>query len=373
MAFRTEALRAIGGFDPQFTIAGDDVDVCWRIQERGGTLGFTAGAMVWHHRRPTVRRFWRQQLNYGAAEAQLQKKWPQRYTRHGRIAWAGRLYDAGASWAFGRGTRRIYHGTWGSALFQSVYHASASAGSSLGLMPEWYLLIAALLIASVVGVVWHPLLLALPLLGVAVCVSVAQAAVAAGRATFAESRARIIRARLLTTYLHLMQPLARLVGRSTRGMTPWPRRGARHPFAWPVPRTLSVWHETWQSGEQRLETLERALRERSIPVRRGGDYDRWDLELRGGLFGAARLRMTIEEHGSGKQMARFRVWPHVPRAAWIALTLCVALVAGLGWGRHWTACAVSALVAVLVAVLGLFECGSGTGVAGDAIEANHSH
>ena len=66
MAFRTDCLRAIGGFDPQFTIAGDDVDVCWRIQERGWTLGFTAGAMVWHHRRNSVRRFWRQQFNYGA-------------------------------------------------------------------------------------------------------------------------------------------------------------------------------------------------------------------------------------------------------------------------------------------------------------------
>jgi GT2 family glycosyltransferase len=63
MAFRADRLRAIGGFDPQFRIAGDDVDVCWRIQQKGWTLGFTAGAMVWHHRRDGVRRFWRQQVN----------------------------------------------------------------------------------------------------------------------------------------------------------------------------------------------------------------------------------------------------------------------------------------------------------------------
>src|SRR5206468_2276343 len=51
MAFRRSCLEAIGGFDLQFRTAGDDVDVCWRLQERGWTLGFSPAAMVWHHRR----------------------------------------------------------------------------------------------------------------------------------------------------------------------------------------------------------------------------------------------------------------------------------------------------------------------------------
>src|SRR3989442_7014584 len=51
MAFRKARLEAIGGFDPQFRTAGDDVDVCWRLEERGFTLGFSPAAMVWHHRR----------------------------------------------------------------------------------------------------------------------------------------------------------------------------------------------------------------------------------------------------------------------------------------------------------------------------------
>ncbi|MFL6117172.1 MAG: glycosyltransferase, partial [Catenulispora sp.] len=54
LAVRCEALRAIGGFDERFRIAGDDVDVCWRLREAGGTIGFSPGAMVWHHRRPSV-------------------------------------------------------------------------------------------------------------------------------------------------------------------------------------------------------------------------------------------------------------------------------------------------------------------------------
>jgi GT2 family glycosyltransferase len=53
MAFRREALLAVGGFDARFRVAGDDVDVCWALQARGETLGFHPAAMVWHRRRTT--------------------------------------------------------------------------------------------------------------------------------------------------------------------------------------------------------------------------------------------------------------------------------------------------------------------------------
>src|SRR6266545_4309085 len=75
-AFRKDSLEAIGGFDPRFRVAGDDVDVCWRLQERGWTLGFSPSAVVWHHRRNSVRAYWRQQRGYGEAEALLERKWP---------------------------------------------------------------------------------------------------------------------------------------------------------------------------------------------------------------------------------------------------------------------------------------------------------
>src|SRR6059036_2817836 len=69
MAFRKSCLEEINGFDPQFRAAGDDVDVCWRLQERKWTLGFSAAAVVWHHPRRSVRAFWKQQSGYGRAEA----------------------------------------------------------------------------------------------------------------------------------------------------------------------------------------------------------------------------------------------------------------------------------------------------------------
>jgi GT2 family glycosyltransferase len=68
MAFRKTALQAVGGFDPQFRIAGDDVDICWKLQQRGWRLGFNPAAVVWHHRRSSVKAYWKQQLNYGKAE-----------------------------------------------------------------------------------------------------------------------------------------------------------------------------------------------------------------------------------------------------------------------------------------------------------------
>src|SRR2546426_6284757 len=33
---------------------------------------------------------------------------------------------------------------------------------------------------------------------------------------------------------------------------------------------------------------------------RGGEHDRWDLEVRCGFFGAARLLMGVEDHGDRK-------------------------------------------------------------------------
>ena len=77
-SYRTDALRAVGGYDTRFRTAGDDVDVGWRMQERRGTIGFSAGAMVWHHRRGTARGYLRQQRGYGYAEALLERKWPSR-------------------------------------------------------------------------------------------------------------------------------------------------------------------------------------------------------------------------------------------------------------------------------------------------------
>src|SRR5437773_6641894 len=103
MAFRKACLKGIGGFDPQYRVAGDDVDVCWRLRERGWTLGFSPAAMVWHHRRNSIRAYWKQQIGYGKAEALLEQKWPEKYNGPGHVRWAGRIYGSGLPAVFSWG------------------------------------------------------------------------------------------------------------------------------------------------------------------------------------------------------------------------------------------------------------------------------
>src|SRR5262249_41642102 len=109
MAFRRDYLLLIGGFDERFRVAGDDVDICWRLQERGWTLGFSPAALVWHHRRNSVRRYLRQQRGYAKAEALLAEKWPAKYNSVGHLTWQGRLYGRGNIKTLLQ-RPRIYHG-----------------------------------------------------------------------------------------------------------------------------------------------------------------------------------------------------------------------------------------------------------------------
>ncbi len=86
MAFRREALEATAGFDPVFRAAGDDVDLCWRLQNKGYKIGFSPAAVVWHFRRNTVRDYLKQQRGYGKAEALLFFKHPYRFNRARPVA-----------------------------------------------------------------------------------------------------------------------------------------------------------------------------------------------------------------------------------------------------------------------------------------------
>ncbi|MGH9135626.1 MAG: glycosyltransferase, partial [Acidimicrobiales bacterium] len=118
MAFWRLVLDETGGFDPIYTAAGDDVDLCWRVLDRGWEIGFHPAAQVWHHRRPGLRPYLRQQRGYGRAEALVEARHPERFTAVGSARWRGRIYTSFAP----RLTRqRVYRGTFGAAAFQSVY------------------------------------------------------------------------------------------------------------------------------------------------------------------------------------------------------------------------------------------------------------
>jgi O-antigen biosynthesis protein len=329
MAFRKSALEAVGGFDERFRAAGDDVDLCWRLQDAGETLGFSAGAVVTHRRRDTVRRYLKQQLGYGKAEALLEQKWPSRHNQAGYLRWAGRIYD-GATADHGRRRARVNYGQWGGGLFQSVYQPAPGMLSALLLMPESYLLVALLGVTAALGVVWMPLLAALPLFAVG-AIAIVWRALSSGwrmhRPAMGRSRIELLRRRLVTSALFLLQPLARLTGRLRNGLSPWRRRsGDCSTSAWP--RTVALWSERWREHTDRLAALQQSLIEAGALVLSGGPLDRWDLHIRTGPLGAVRLRTTVEEHGSGKQLTRVRIWPRVGLfAAVLPVVLAVAAAA----------------------------------------------
>src|SRR5438552_12350123 len=83
MAFRRGALLDLGGFDPVFRAARAVVDICWRFQDAGHTIGFSPAAVVWHFRRNTVKAYLDQQRGYGKAEALVYGKHPFRFNLFG--------------------------------------------------------------------------------------------------------------------------------------------------------------------------------------------------------------------------------------------------------------------------------------------------
>ena len=340
LAVRREVLQRIGGFDPRFRVAGDDVDLCWRLLADGHRLAFSPGAVVWHHRRSSVRAYLRQQRGYGRAEALLERKWPERYGVGGHVSWAGRLYGNGSAQHRGGWRWRVYYGAWGTGSFQSLYGPPRGILEALPLMPEWYLLILALTALSLGGI------FAMPLLALAISALLFDAGLGAARARFPGVPAgrRRLALRGLTAVLYLAQPLARLRGRLGEGLVPWRRRGPRG-LSPPVPRTLVHWSETWRSSETRVRGLERTLARDGAVVVSGGDWDRWDLQVRTGPLGVVRLRATVEEHGSG-QLVRLRYWPRVTVANG-------ALVLGAAALGLVSALAASMLAAFVLGVLAI--------------------
>jgi len=120
MAFYKWALEEIGGFDPVFTRAGDDVDVCWRLRERSYRIAFSPAGFVWHYRRSNIKAYLQQQAGYGEAEALLMRKHPEYFNFFGGGVWRGRIYTASK---YGIALQRpvIYHGLFGSGFFQKIY------------------------------------------------------------------------------------------------------------------------------------------------------------------------------------------------------------------------------------------------------------
>ena len=76
LAFRREAFLDVGGFDPE-VVWLEDVDLSWRLQLAGHTIGFAPDAIVHVRLRRSISGIYTQGLHYGSALAQLEDRYRQ--------------------------------------------------------------------------------------------------------------------------------------------------------------------------------------------------------------------------------------------------------------------------------------------------------
>jgi GT2 family glycosyltransferase len=352
MAFRRDALLALGGFDPVYRAAGDDVDICWRFQDAGHTIGFSPAAIVWHFRRNTVGAYLKQQRGYGKAEALVYAKHPFRFNLFGQAKWLGRIYgDLSAALLLSR-KPVIYSGVFGRGLFQTMYEPPSSLTSLLPLTFEWSL--AALLLAPagiiVGGWFW---LLTVPLVATwALCVNGAMKAPIDPR--FAGAKARglvallIYLAPLLRGWERLKWRVKTMQAEDHVGLPPVEQRAR---IDWPVRTfTLCYWNEFAGEKEALLAGLMDFLLPQKYFVVPDTGWSKWDLKISRGLWSRAFITVCAENHGGPKRLLRVRCAMRMSSPARVLLRGCATLAAaGLILG--------SPIVAVSFLVLGVVNLG----------------
>lgn len=306
MAFWRWAFENVGGFDPEYHKAGDDVDFCWRLQQGGGVIAFSPTAIVWHYRRFTLKAFRRQQQGYGEAESLLRFKHLVFFGPTGTAKWRGQIYGTPRfSWFINRPI--IYHGIFGDGFFQSIYPTPQSEVAAYLSSIEWFALTIFLF-----GVgIFLPTLRILPylMLGGTLCVALSYMV----RARI-EARFDTVPSRLLVMVLAFAQPLV---------------RGWSRYFTWlhfkRTPRAVLATHENLPQGlhgnrSRRVywsdegKDRDALLREIIILLEKENwrysvdtGWQEWDLQIYGNFWWSIILRTVTEYHGGPKCLTRARL------------------------------------------------------------------
>ena len=379
MAFRRDALIEIGGFDPIYLRAADDVDICWRVQARGWRIGFAPAAFVWHHHRSSLRGYWRQQVGYGEGETWLMARHPEQFL-DGKMHWRGHIYSP-LPFVRSLSATRVNAGVWGTSAFPSVYRTDVHPFAFLPHSIRWQALSLALLAVGVallaLGGFERVGALILSAGGLGALTTLARNAAYALRSDLSSLPRSHLRYRATIAWLHFVQPFARAWGRA-RGMLAPPELARRPAPARPemeVRPTLRdaarslllltggaaedrLWSESWTSADRVLALLTERLRRArpvcTVAVDEGWSHDR-DVSVLIGRWAWLDLRALVEEHDEGRCL--LRVGTHlrptalgVTTAVGLGIALTVAASAGLAY--RWPAAGVAA--ALLTLALGMF-------------------
>jgi O-antigen biosynthesis protein len=331
MAFRRGVLLSMGGFDPIYRAAGDDVDICWRFQDAGYTIGFSPAAVVWHFRRNTVKAYIGQQRGYGKAEALVYSKHPFRFNLFGQAKWLGRIYgDLSAALLLSR-KPLIYSGVFGRGLFQTLYEPPSSLATFLPLSFEWNVVAILLALTGVAAGGWM-WLLTVPLLTTWVmCINGALKAPIDKRFTGLKARALVA---LLIYAGPILRGWERLKWRlreirstaHTAVATPEVDTDAR--LDWRDRAFyLSYWSERGDEKELLLGALMRFLAPQKYFVVTDQGWNDWDLKIARGLWSRALVLVCTENHGGMKRLLRVRCSLRLSRLAGFILRAYAAATA----------------------------------------------
>lgn len=339
MAFYKWALDEIGGFDPIFRLAGDDVDVCWRLQQRGYKIGFSPAGFVWHYRRSTVRAYLKQQRGYGEAEALLVRKHPEYFNSFGGSIWQGRIYTPARIGIVIRPSM-IYHGPFGSALFQSIYTAAPSMWLMLLTSLEYHLFVTVPLF--VLGSVFSYLL---PLAITSLLISVSLCIAAAVQADIPRKQLHLW-SRPLVAMLFLFQPVvrsaARHQGRLFLAQTPLSEHETRDTIDLKLlGKSFDVVQYWSEKGVDRLAFLGEVLTEldkQGWQNKTDAGWSNYDVEIYCSRWCNLQLVLASEAHANGKQLIRGRfrtTWSLLAQIVFCVTTAFELLVIGIVGKNDW--------------------------------------
>jgi hypothetical protein len=342
MAFRRDVLLAIGGFDAQFRKAGDDVDVCWRVQASGHWITFAPGACVWHHRRQGPRSYLRQQAGYGQAEALLRFKHPEKFNGRGDGKWRGVMYGASLQ-GLRLGKASVHRGAFAAGLFQCLYQPEPAHWAMLPGTLEWHALAAVIgLMAIFWPVAWVGVAV---LLALSVLVALLQACQVRFR-----PQDEGITSRLVVMGLCYAQPLVRSWHRYyTRIFGYRPPAPSMGSLRMNVPlfgsRTLAYWSEFGRDRTELLRRLVSRLDEHRWSRALDAGWSEWDIGIHCAPGTMVQICTVEEDHGGGKRLLRVRYRLHQNQSAnasaIAAVSLATAIIAGIF--QAWAALLIAAV------------------------------
>jgi glycosyltransferase involved in cell wall biosynthesis len=308
MAFYKWALAEIGGFDPIFTKAGDDVDVCWRLQQRGYRLGFNPAGFVWHYRRSTVKAYLKQQRGYGEAEAMLVRKHPEYFNAVGNSIWRGQIYTA-SKFGLVIGRSVIYHGVFATGFFQTLYAAPPAWTLMLCTSMEYHVMITLpLLVLSVPFPFLLPVALTAPLISAVICIA------AAWQADLPKNKTKWW-SRPLVAWLYFLQPIARGWARyqGRLGLQQTPPAARERLEALRQRDTGESLDHLYYWGDGQIDRIDWVngivlrLDQQGWPSKTDAGWSEHDVELFGNRWSRLQLTTATEAYGGGKRLFRVRL------------------------------------------------------------------